>query len=168
MNKNTSLFSIAATTLLLSGCLASTPFNKEEPGTTAATSPGSASTSPAAASKTAKLTPTSTYERKEVKGRNDWSGYIEGKPAPKSNFPKLEIGMSMKEVWDKVGHPTDQAGRTTAKAYIPFWGGAGLAEYTHYYKGRGRLIFSSSQGSTTNLTLIGIEHDAKESGYAKN
>lgn len=105
--------------------------------------------------------------RREVKGINDWSGYIEGAPAPGSKFGKLQIGMGQKEVTDLVGTPNDQQAHVTGKAWIPFYFGSGKYETYLYYKGQGRLLFAGNAGFSTGSALIGIENDAGERGYAR-
>jgi len=103
--------------------------------------------------------------RKEVKGINDWTGYVQGTPARNSKFTKLKIGMGEKEVIDLIGTPTDQSMHMTGKAWIPFYVGSGKREVWFHYKGVGRLLFADNAGFTTDTGLIGIEHDASERGY---
>jgi len=43
-----------------------------------------------------------------VKGLNGWEGEILGTPVKDSSFTKLQIGMSLKQVTDLIGEPTDQ------------------------------------------------------------
>ncbi|WP_199710700.1 hypothetical protein [Noviherbaspirillum cavernae] len=105
--------------------------------------------------------------KREVKGLNDWTGYIQGMPASGSKFGKLKIGMGAKEVTDLVGAPTDQQSHVTGKAWIPFYAGSGQYETLYYYKGIGRLLFAGNGGFSTGTGLIGIEHDASERGYAR-
>lgn len=102
----------------------------------------------------------------KVTGIGGWQGEITGKPAPGSNFTKLQIGMSMKQATDLVGQPTDSGAYVTGKAWIPFYFGSDRHRYELVYKGRGRLIFAG--GSVANYTggnLIWIIHNANESGY---
>ena len=56
-----------------------------------------------------------------VKGINDWEGEIVGRPTPGSKFSQIKIGMSIKQVTDIVGQPTDQGAYITGKAFIPFF-----------------------------------------------
>ena len=111
-----------------------------------------------------KNTQTTTDDKREVVGRNDWSGYIQGKPTPDSKFNKLEIGMGSKEVMDLIGLPTDQGTNVSGKAFIPFYHGSGKVETWFHYKNVGRLLFASNAGGA-NMFLIGIEYDKNESGY---
>ena len=103
--------------------------------------------------------------KREVKGVNDWTGYIQGTPAPGTKFSALKIGMGQKEVMDIAGPPTDQQSNVTGKAFIPFYMGAGRYETWLHYKGMGRLLFAGNGGMSTGTGLIGIEHDASERGY---
>lgn len=105
--------------------------------------------------------------RREVKGINDWTGYVEGEAARASKFSKLQIGMGTKEVTDLIGPPTDQRSHVTGKAWIPFYFGSGSHETYFYYKGVGRLLFAGDAGFSTGSGLIGIEHDAGEGGYGR-
>lgn len=103
--------------------------------------------------------------KREVKGMNDWTGYIQGTPAPNSRFANLKIGMGQKEAMDIAGPPTDQGAHITGKAFIPFYMGSGSVETWLHYKGVGRLLFASNGGFSSSTGLIGIEHDANERGY---
>jgi hypothetical protein len=101
-----------------------------------------------------------------VKGLNDWEGEITGKPAPGSKFTKLQIGMSMRQVTDLAGQPTDQGAYVTGKAWIPWYFGSDRYRHEMVYKGQGRLIFAGgSMGDFTSGHLIWIIHNANEGGY---
>jgi hypothetical protein len=105
-------------------------------------------------------------DTQKVKGINDWEGEITGKPAPGSTFRKLQIGMSMKQVIDLIGPPTDQGAYMTGKAWIPFYFGSDRTRHELVYKGLGRLIFAGgSRFDFTSRHLIMIIHNAQESGY---
>jgi len=101
----------------------------------------------------------------EIKGINDYEGEITGKPAPGSKFTKLKIGMSLKQVTDIAGQPTDQGAHITGKAFIPFYFGSDRYRYETVYKGMGRLIFAGAAGFDSNAHLIWIIHSANEAGY---
>lgn len=101
-----------------------------------------------------------------VKGINDWEGEIVGRPAPGSKFTQLKIGMSIKQVTDIVGQPTDQGAYITGKAFIPFFWGSDRYRHELLYKGTGRLIFAGGNlGNMTGGNLIWIIHSANEGGY---
>lgn len=102
----------------------------------------------------------------KVKGLNDWEGEITGKPAPGSKFPRLQIGMSMKQATDIVGQPSDQGAYVTGKAWIPFFFGSDRYRHELVYKGMGRLIFAGPGGmDINNGHLIWIIHNANEPAY---
>jgi len=102
----------------------------------------------------------------KIKGLGDWEGEITGKPAPGSKFTKLQIGMSMRQVADLAGRPTDEGAYMTGKAWIPFYFGSDRHRYEMVYKGQGRLIFAGgSLGDYTGGNLIWIIHSATEGGY---
>jgi hypothetical protein len=101
-----------------------------------------------------------------VKGLNDYEGEITGRPARGSKFASLQIGMSVREVSEIVGQPTDQGVYMTGKAWIPFYMGADRHRFEMTYKGQGRLIFAGgSIGDFSNGHLIWIIHNANEPGY---
>jgi hypothetical protein len=102
----------------------------------------------------------------KVKGRGSWEGEITGKPGRNSKFAKLEIGMSMKEVTDLAGQPTDSGAYVTGKAWIPFYFGSDRHRFEMVYKNQGRLIFAGgSLGNFTGGNLIWIIHNGTEPGY---
>lgn len=104
----------------------------------------------------------------KVKGLGDWEGEITGKPAPGSKFSQLKIGMSVQQVINLIGQPSDQGSYVTGKAFIPFYFGSDRSRYEAVYKGQGRLIFATSAGwgwgSSGDANLIWIIHSANETG----
>lgn len=101
-----------------------------------------------------------------VKGLGGWEGEITGKPAPGSRFTRLQIGMSMRQVVDIAGQPSDQGAYMTGKAWIPFYFGSDRHRYEMVFKGQGRLIFAGgSLGDFTGGNLIWIIHNGSEGGY---
>jgi hypothetical protein len=104
---------------------------------------------------------------RHVKGLHDWEGEITGNTVPGSKFDQLQIGMSLKQVTDIVGDPTDSGAYVTGKAFIPFFFGSDAARMELTYKGKGRLIFASGglTGGTTGGNLIWVINSANEVGY---
>jgi hypothetical protein len=102
-----------------------------------------------------------------VKGLKDVEGEITGKPAANSTFTKLKIGMSMRQVTDLIGQPSDQGDYVTGKAWIPFYFGDDAHRIEAVYKGQGRLVFAGGSmfGNSSGGTLIWIIHNANEGGY---
>ncbi|HSD36195.1 MAG TPA: hypothetical protein VLC92_01735 [Rhodocyclaceae bacterium] len=93
----------------------------------------------------------------------DVEGEITGKPAPGSKFGKLKIGMSMKQVADLIGQPSDQGAYVTGKAFIPFYFGGDRHRYEAVYKNTGRLIFAGGDiGDWGSGHLIWIIHNPHE------
>ena len=134
-------------TFLLTGCQTA-----QKSGSTVSAAPSEKAESP--------------KDTKTVKGINGWEGEISGKPAPGSRFTKLQIGMSMKQVIDLIGQPTDQGTYETGKAWIPYYYGSDRYRYELVYKRHGRLIFAGgSWGDYSSGNLISIIHNAQESGY---
>ncbi len=68
--------------------------------------------------------------------------------------------MPRKQVIDLIGYSKDTSHHTTGKAYIPFYHGRDTGRYVLYYKGEGRLYFS-----TGNDKLVKMEYDPSEDGY---
>jgi len=102
----------------------------------------------------------------KVKGIGNWEGEVTGKPARGSKFTKLQIGMSMKQVADLIGQPTDSGAYVTGKAWIPFYFGSDRHRYELVYKNQGRLIFAG--GSLSDFSggnLIWIIHNGNEPGH---
>jgi hypothetical protein len=99
----------------------------------------------------------------KVRGRAGWEGEISGRPAPGSKLAKVEIGMSLREVTDLLGPPSDQGVYSTKKAWLPFYFGADRHRYELVYRGQGRLVFAG--GSITDTqggNLIWIIHNMNE------
>ena len=92
------------------------------------------------------------------------------KSAAKKNTGKADIsvivnGMTMQEVYDLLGSPTNTTNRQTGKAWIPFnFGGKDMARTISIYKGQGRVIFSHDAYSGTPK-VIEVIVDPNESGY---
>lgn len=100
-----------------------------------------------------------------VKGLNDWEGEISGIPAANSKFTRLKIGMSLQQVIDLVGAPTDQGAYVTGKAFIPFYYGSDRTRWEAVYKGQGRLVFANQAGFGTGQYLVWIIHNSNEPGH---
>jgi len=102
-----------------------------------------------------------------VKGLGDWEGEITGKSTGASKFTKLKIGMSMRQVTDLVGQPTDQGSYVTGKAFIPFYYGGDSTRFAAYWKGQGRVIFQGGNAwGAGRGKVVRIEYDPGEDGYA--
>lgn len=154
--------------LLTSGCV-TMPGSKDSSSTA---SGGTAPTTPASRAgmnASGEVIDTSKVEAgsgQKVKGLNNWEGEITGRPVAGSRFTRLQIGMSMRQVVDLAGQPTDQGAYMTGKAWIPFYFGSDRHRYEMAYKGQGRLVFAGgSLGDYTGGNLIWIIHSAAETGY---
>nr|WP_320011233.1 hypothetical protein [uncultured Desulfobulbus sp.] len=102
-----------------------------------------------------------------VKGINGWEGDIIGTPARGSSFNKLKIGMSLKQVTDLIGEPSDQGAYITGKSFIPFYFGSDMHRTELVYEHKGRLIFAggSAFGDYAAYNLITITHNPHEGKY---
>lgn len=92
-------------------------------------------------------------EKKDDKKDENKSGLI-GTPAPGSKFSKIKLGMTMEEVFAKIGSPTAQWHRPTGKAHIPFYFGDDRWVWECSYKKEGRLTFNG--GGAHELTTIEV------------
>ncbi len=157
---------IATVLVVLSGCAT---FQKSNTAATNETSSSARASTPPGMNDKGEVIDSSKVEAgsgKHVKGVGDWEGEITGKMAAHSKFAKLKIGMSMKEVTDITGQPTDQGGYVTGKAWIPFYFGSDRNRYELVYKNEGRLIFAGgSMGDMGSGHLIWIINNAHEGKY---
>lgn len=163
-----SLISTLIAAAVISGC-ASTGGQSAQSGNTATPVPAQTKVPPGMNEK-GEVVDSSKVESghgKKIKGLGEWDGEITGIPAPKGQFGKLQIGMSMKQVTDILGQPSDQGGRITGKAFIPFYFGKDRTRFEMIYKNQGRLIFAggSMLGDISGGNLIWVINNAQESGY---
>lgn len=84
-----------------------------------------------------------------------------------SPFSKLKIGMSLQQVHDTIGEPTDRHNYTTGKAFIPYYYGSDTQRLEELYKAQGSLTFTGSGIGGTNFKLYKIVYDVNETGYNK-
>lgn len=83
-------------------------------------------------------------------------GEIIGTPAPASKFSQLQIGMTLKQVENLIGPPTNSDSRITGKQYQPFYFGGDTQRTEAYYNGEGHLTFSNTRPDSAPDTLIRI------------
>jgi hypothetical protein len=89
-----------------------------------------------------------------------------GGSAKKVDFSLVKEGMSMQEVDDILGSPTNQTTYMTGKQFQPFNFGARDLQRTKYlYKGVGHIVFSMKSGYNGVFRVIEIVPDPNESGY---
>jgi hypothetical protein len=88
-------------------------------------------------------------------------------PAPAGTpFAKIQNGMDQKQVTDLIGQPTDISVYVTGKAFIPFYYGGDTHRTMYRYKGQGRIIFAPDSRFTSGQSVIEMEYDPTETGYA--
>ena len=97
---------------------------------------------------------------------NGTEGEITGTPARGSKFSRIGIGMSMKQVTDLIGEPTDQSSHMTGKSFIPFYFGGDMARIEYFYRGEGQVSFSPTGFGSTNFVVREITVNRAETGYA--
>jgi hypothetical protein len=95
--------------------------------------------------------------KKAEKKDDDKSGLI-GTPAPGSKFSKVKIGMTMNQVFAKIGRPDAQWERPTGKSHIPFYYGDDRWVIECSYKKEGKLTFNAGGDHELNT----IEVNRKE------
>jgi len=78
----------------------------------------------------------------------------------------LRKGMSMQEAYALVGVPTATTSHATGKAWIPFnYKGGDLVRSYALYKGKGRIVFSTSSRYDNTMRIIEVQMDPNERGY---
>ncbi len=97
--------------------------------------------------------------------RSEPEGGISVDIPPDSKFAKISVGMSMQEVFDLIGPPTDTRTYTTGKAFIPFYFGRDMARNEALYKGEGRITFTGVGVGGVALKVYRIVYDPTEPGY---
>lgn len=90
---------------------------------------------------------------------------IYGNPPAGSPFSKIEIGMSLKQVTDLIGEPTDQNAFITGKAWIPFYYGTDRSRMEYRYKGQGVITFVGQSGFSSVYKVYRVIYNPEETGY---
>lgn len=80
-------------------------------------------------------------------------------------FSVLAAGMSMEEVTDLVGQPSNMTGQVTGKAFIPFYQGGDSSRMIALYKGLGRIVYNRTNAYSQTWRVAEILEDPQESGY---
>jgi len=87
---------------------------------------------------------------------------------PDSPFAKVRMNEHMDEVVASIGQPTSIESYQTGKAWIPFhFGGGDVARQRLHYKGIGTIICSNDSAYTSGWSVIEIDYDPDEPGFAK-
>ena len=125
---------------------------------------GCSNTKPASSTVEAKPS-VAAADIQKVKGLNGVEGEIVGKPAVSSKFKQLQIGMSIQQVKNAIGEPSDQGDYETGKRWIPFYFGDDTRRMELVYKGLGKLTFANGSAFGSEASkLIRITHNANEAG----
>jgi hypothetical protein len=94
---------------------------------------------------------------------------VEGMKAPLNSPPaKIHLGMSKKQVKERIGAPSGESAHLTWKAFIPFYFGNDAHRTSYSYKDMGRVVFADGNvfgGGGTEV--IRVEDDPGESGVAR-
>ena len=111
-------------------------------------------------------------------GTTDSGASADAKPAAKADdtkpaipipadaaFAKIKNGMSINEVYALIGQPTDTSHHITGKAFIPYYYGGDTHRMEAIYKGQGRIVFAPRNAFTSDMEVIEINYDPKETGF---
>lgn len=63
-----------------------------------------------------------------------------------SPFSKIKIGMSMNQVNQLIGMPSNKSSYPTINTFIPFYFGSDRIRTKYYYEGEGEIIFKDGDG----------------------
>ena len=98
----------------------------------------------------------------------DNSGGIIGNIPPGSRLSRVSIGMSMRQVHNLIGAPTDTKTYVTGKSWIPFYFGTDSARSESLYRGEGRITFTGGAGFGGGaFTVYRIVYDPTEDGFSR-
>jgi len=147
----------AACLVFLLGCASSKKTDAPPPPATSS----KAAAAPAATSSKAEPAPARTDGRKVKSKDGKVDGEIFGRPAAKSKFAKLEIGMSRTAAEKLIGVPDDSDTHITGRQFTPFYFGGDTQRYEAFYKNEGQLTYSNSSRFSAPETLIIISVDRK-------
>jgi len=90
---------------------------------------------------------------------------IIGKIPASSPLSKVKMDMSMKQVYDLIGSPTDTHTYPTGKCFNPFYFGNDSIRIEARYKGQGRVVFCD--GGFSEAQVLRVEYDPSETGYGR-
>ncbi|HLK10233.1 MAG TPA: hypothetical protein VKW76_02525 [Candidatus Binatia bacterium] len=88
-------------------------------------------------------------------------------PPAHSPLARVQTGMSVREVENLLGPPTDQNEYVTGKAFIPFYFGPDRTRVAYFYKGLGRVVFAGGGGFSRDWHVERVEYDPAEPGRAR-
>ena len=97
-------------------------------------------------------------------------------PPPKAAVPipassplsKVQVGMSMGQVAELLGQPSDKNDYTSGKQWIPFYYGSDVRRQEWHYKGQGSVTFNAgNQFGSTGGEVVSVNYDPSNTGYRK-
>lgn len=91
-------------------------------------------------------------------------------PIPASSpFSKVKVGMTMAQVAEILGQPSDKQDYASGKAFIPFYYGADVHRQEWHYKGQGSITFSAGNqfGAGSGGSVLSVNYDPSNTGYRK-
>ena len=85
-----------------------------------------------------------------------------------SPLAKIQPGMTMSQVIEALGQPTDRNNYMTGKAWIPFYYGGDKREEAWHYKGQGRVVFKGgNEFGGDSGTVLYVDYDPSDSGFRR-
>jgi hypothetical protein len=82
-----------------------------------------------------------------------------------SPLAKVQVGMSMQEVSNILGMPTNQVKYATGKAWIPWYFGDDASRMEWSYKGMGRVVFTGGNVfGGGGGQVMRVDYDPSETG----
>ena len=151
----------AACLVFLLGCASSKKTDAPPPASSSPPAASGSKTTAAPAASKAEPAPARTDGRKVKSKDGKVDGEIFGRPAAKSKFAKLEIGMSRTAAQKLIGVPDDSDTHITGRQFTPFYFGGDTQRYEAFYKNEGQLTYSNASRFSAPETLIIISVDRK-------
>lgn len=83
-------------------------------------------------------------------------------------FAKILRNMSSGEVVELLGHPQDEHGNVTGRAFNPWdFRGRGAYAMVYHYKGKGRIYLESNDKYSNVMRVCKVVYDPDEPGYVR-
>ena len=91
-------------------------------------------------------------------------------PIPASSpLSKVTVGMTMAQVAEILGQPTDKNDYVSGKAWIPFYYGNDARRQEWHYKGQGSVTFAGGNvfGGAAGGEVVSVNYDPSNTGFRK-
>jgi outer membrane protein assembly factor BamE (lipoprotein component of BamABCDE complex) len=86
-----------------------------------------------------------------------------------SPLAKVKVGMTMAQVADILGQPSDKNDYASGKAWIPFYYGNDARRQEWHYKGQGSVTFAGGNvfGGAAGGEVVSVNYNPSDTGYRK-